>query len=345
MKHRVLRWIITLLLVFGAAFLIFKFVINAPKASYEQPLTPVRISKPQRRTVEQSVMLTGYVQATAMIPVVPFVSGTINEYLAKEGDYVQDSELMAVIDFEPYELQLAQADAIYTASLATFERVKGLYSGGAATQQQYDEAKAQADAYKAQLELARLQLDYCNVKAPAGGTVLVANSAQNSVAEAGSPLFVIADITKLKIVLDVPEAYFDLFYGAKDTIRANVSREGKTTDAAIDTIAPYVDPKSKTFRVSLSLENAEGFVPGMFVNVRIVYNTVENALTLDWKVMNNDGSVYMYSEETETAVYEKPEVLASDSQGFAIDSKYDDIWFITDGQGTVLDGRKVRVVE
>ena len=93
------------------------------------------------------------------------------------------------------------------------------------------------------------------------------------------------------------------------------------------------------------MENAEGFVPGMFVNVRIVYNTVENALTLDWKVMNNDGSVYMYSEETETAVYEKPEVLASDNQGFAIDSKYDDIWFITDGQGTVLDGRKVRVVE
>ena len=339
------RWAITIFVVLLAAFLIWKFIINADKAVYEKPLVPVRIARAERSTVEESLKLTGYIEADAMIPVVPFVSGTITQYLVSEGDYVEKDSVMAVIDVQPYSLQVSQAQAVYTATLATFERVSNLYQSGAATKQQFDEVKAQLDAYKAQLDLANLQLDYCNVKAPVSGTVLVSNSAEGSVAAQGNYIFIMADITKLKVTLNVPEKYFDVFSSKAGELTAFVSRDGKRTEATVSSVAPYVSPQSKTFKVTLQLNDAEGFVPGMFINAEVVYNRLENALVLDWKVRNNDGTVYAYDQATETAVCLEPEVLASGDDVFVISDSYAGTWFIVDGQSSVMDGKKVKVLE
>ena len=339
------RWVITILAVLVAALLIWFFIINGRKAVYEKPLVPVKIAKAQRGTVEESLRLTGYVEAQAMIPVIPFVSGTITEYLSSEGDYVEKDSVMAVIDTQPYSLQVSQANAVYTATLATYERVSSLHNSGAATKQQFDEVKAQLDAYKAQLDLAQLQLGYCEVKAPVSGTVLISASAEGSVAAQGNYIFIMADITKLKVTLEVPEKYFDVFDRQAGNLTAFVSREGKTTSAAVSSVAPYVSPQSKTFKVTLELSDADGFVPGMFVSADIVYSRLENALVLDWKTRNNDGSVYAYDQATGTAVCLEPEIIASDDKCFAIDESYAGTYFIVDGQSSVMDGRKVKVVE
>ena len=337
-----IRWIITLLVLATGLFLIWKFVINRPKAVYENPLAPVMVQKPYRATVEESLNLTGYIEAQAMIPVVPFVQGTITGYYAKAGDYVEEGQVLAQIDSEPYELQAKQAEAVYLAAEATFTRVSNLYKSGAATQQNYDEAKAQYDAYKAQYELANVQLGYATVTAPKSGTILMASSAEGSIGTSTSPLYVIADLDKLQINLNIPERYFDLINKNKDSIKAIVFRDGAEASAVVDTIAPYVSPESKTFKVTLKLEgDVSQFRPGMFVKISLIYKTYENALVLDQSTRNTDGSAYWYDPETQTARYVSLEVVASDNTRFIIDEKWKDTLFIVDGQGMVLDGQKV----
>ena len=93
-----------------------------------------------------------------MIPVVPFVSGTIMEYPIKSGMQINKGDLIAKIDDEPYKQQMLQAKAAYLGYQSTFERVENLYKANAATQQNYDSAKAQRDAAKAQYDLAILQM-------------------------------------------------------------------------------------------------------------------------------------------------------------------------------------------
>lgn len=190
----VIRWLITLFVIGLGLFLIWKFIINRPKAVFENPLSPVKVEKPYRATVEESLELSGYIEAQAMIPVVPFVQGTITGYYVKAGDYVTEGQVLAQIDSEPYELQVKQAEAVYLAAEATFTRVSNLYESGAATRQNYDEAKAQYDAYKAQYELAKVQLGYATVTAPKSGTILMADSAEGSIGTSTSPLYVIADL-------------------------------------------------------------------------------------------------------------------------------------------------------
>ncbi len=337
-----IRWLITLAVIGAGLFLIWKFIISRPGKVYENPLAPVKVAKPYRADLEQSLELSGYIEAQAMIPVVPFVQGTITGYYAKAGDVVAEGDVLAQIDSEPYELQLKQAEAVYLAAEATFTRVSDLYQSGAATRQNYDEAKAQYDAYKAQYELALMQLGYATVTAPVSGTVLMAGSAEGSIGTSTSPLYVIADLDKLQINLNVPERYFDLMNGNKDTIRAIVTRDGASASAVVDTIAPYVSPESKTFKVTLALEgDVSAFRPGMFVTVRLIYRTYTDALVLDQRTRNTDGSSYWYDPETGTARYVVLDVIAADDTRFMIDGKWEDTLFIVDGQGNVLDGQKV----
>lgn len=341
----IIRWAVTLTVFAAACFMLWKFVINRPEEVFEKPVSAVRVMKPYRADIEESLTLSGYIEAQAMIPVVPFVQGTLTGYYAKAGDYVNEGDVIAQIDSEPYELQLKQAQAVYLASDATFTRVSNLYEVGAATKQNYDEAKAQTDAHKAQYDLAKMQLGYATVTAPVSGTILAANSAEGSIASSSGPLYVIADLNNLQINLKVPEKYFDLINENKNKIQAIISRNGAETHASVETVAPYISAESKTFALTLTLGSGSSkFRPGMYVKIKLVYNTYENALVLEQKTRNTDGSAYYYNPETGTAVYVVPDVIAADNQCFAIDEKWADTLFIVDGQGTVLDGQRVNVI-
>ncbi|MCF0238491.1 MAG: efflux RND transporter periplasmic adaptor subunit [Sphaerochaetaceae bacterium] len=339
------RWVITLLLFALAVFYIYNNILTKEKKGYEVPLSPVVIGKAYRTDVSESLKLTGYVEAQAMIPVVPFVPGTITEYYGTPGEKVQENDILAKIDPKAYELQVQQAEAVYLAAEATFQRVSSLYNSGAATQQNYDEALAQVNAYKAQYELAKVQLDYATIKAPVSGTIIISNGAVGSIGTNTEPLFVIADLNALEINLSVPEKYYNLISENSSSLYAIIEGNEAKSYGKVKSIDPYVSPQSKTFGVKLQLEdNVSSFRPGMFVNIQLVYNTYENALVIDASTRNSDGSLYIYDQEEEKAKYVNIPIIATDGEHLVIDSSYEDVWFIVDGQGKVLDGQRVKVL-
>ena len=162
-NNKLLRYL--LFVVFVAAFVLSTVLVTRKKPVAEKPdaLPAVVLQKPVNGTLVESVTISGYVEANAMIPVVPFVSGTITEYPARAGDFVEKDTLLAKIDDAPFRQQLIQAEAAYFAAKSTFDRIENLYKSGATTQQNYDSAKAQADATKAQYDLAHLRRNnsYC----------------------------------------------------------------------------------------------------------------------------------------------------------------------------------------
>ena len=172
-KAVIIRYAIVILvfLAFAAGLVIF-FNSREP-VTYEPPMKPVEVASPELHTISSYAENTSYVMAEAMIPVVPFVQGTIESYSIRPGDAVSEGDVIAVIDKRPYELQLAQAKAQATALDSALSRMEPLYQAGAVTQQDYEMTKAQKDAADAQLELAELQLSYAEVTAPKGGTVVL----------------------------------------------------------------------------------------------------------------------------------------------------------------------------
>lgn len=346
-KSFVLRWLITALIVIGLLFIIWKFIINADKQTYEAPLEPVKTEMAVRGNFEQSIRLNGYVQASDMIPVVSFVSGTLNELPVKEGQWVEKDTVIARVDPEPYKLQADQAEALYLAAKATFARVENLIQSNAVTKQNYDEAKAQLDAYKAQFDLANVQLGYTDIKAPVSGTVLTVQSIESSAVSQGTCVAVIADLEKLEIVLSVPETYYGIIEKNRESVKARITRSGEDSVAVatVSTISPYIEPQSRSFSLTLKINDGDLLLrPGMFVTAELVYNTMENVLLLPQKATCTDGTVYMYDSETEKAVYLGNIAVAAGSEYIVIPESYSNTAFITEGQNSVLEGERVRVI-
>lgn len=341
-KTIILRYIIMLLVFAVLTAGLVVFFSSREAVVYTAPPKPVEVIKPEIRTIDSAIDTTGYIEASAMIPVVPFVQGTIEKYNIEAGMDVSKDEVIAVIDKRPYELQLAQAEAQFTAVESALKRTEPLYESGAATKQDYEMVKAQHDAAKAQLELAELQLSYADVVSPVSGTVLMAPSAAGSIASSEQPLAVIADLSDLVVNISIGEQYFGRISSDPDSLRITISSPGgAVSDASVVSVSPFIDPTSKTFKVKASLSDPEGFTPGMFIKVHIVYESIECS-TLPISARTAEGAVYMLNGDiAESIVFDR---MASDSSYFQIPDGYSDTQFIIRGQSSLLSGEKVTVV-
>ena len=340
-------------------FILIMLVTNKKKDEQKVETLPVVvIQKPVRQNLVESISISGYIEAKSMIPVVPFVSGTITEYPVSVGDYVEKNQLLAKIDDKPFRQQMIQAEAAYFAAKSTYDRVESLYKAGATTQQNYDTTRAQYDANKAQYDLAKLQLGYTEVCSPISGTVLVADQAVGDIGNQQSPVAIVADLNNLVVRLKVPEKYFDLFVSEKENLSVKITRpaeknlfEDAVSPAIIENIAPYVSPQNKTFEVVCRLtQNSERFKPGMFVKVQIAYKTYENVPVIPLNAKKMDGSFYLYDEESQTVHFQMPDEKTSissvnDGINFIVDEQFADSYFVIDGQNFVFDGQKVRLFD
>lgn len=344
----VIRYIV-LFVVVVAVFLGLRFFYdNRPQDTYEAPLEPITVEKPQIRDIEKTLELTGYIEPENMIPVVPFVSGTILEYLVDEGDHVEKDQLIARIDPRPYEMQKMQAEAQYLALDSSFKRVEELYKSGAATLQNYETVKAQRDAAEAQLSLADLQLSYADVTSPVEGTVIQASGATGSIGSSTQPVAVIADLDDLVVNAKISEKYYRSIKDNEADLSVRVaSVDGSVSSACeVVSISPYVDATSKNFTLKVRLtENLDSFAPGMYVKVFVTYERYEGVEVLPISMRKLDGSVYVLDETDSSVHHLLFDQGISDEMYFEIPSGYLSYYFVKDGLDNVFDGQKVQVVK
>ena len=363
-RHGLIKYILVVVVALGIVLGV-KFFAGNEGITYTLPVPAVTVAMPVVGTMEESVTINGHVEARSMIPVIPLVSGTIVDYPVGAGEQVEKGQLLAQIDPESFRQQMLQAQAAYTGFESSFKRVEGLYKAGAATKQEYDTVKAQRDAARAQYDLAVLQLGYASVSSPVAGTVLAAPLSAGSVASSPQPVAVVADLSDLVVRLQVPEKYFTLFFQYRhqlkaqiilpqDEVRIGVSQEEKVAQGRLDTMAPYIDGASKTFETVFQLEEgAQWFTPGMFVRVKIVFNSLENVLLLPITARKMDGNLY-FLEATDEAKADSEAALRgrigswnhhnslTDNQWIMVPEEFRTTLFVVEGQETVLAGQEVQ---
>ncbi|MBP5451421.1 MAG: efflux RND transporter periplasmic adaptor subunit [Treponema sp.] len=312
-----------------------------------QTLDPiVKIERPKIQNISRTLVLPAYVEAKNMIPVIPLVSGTILEFPVEVGQQVNEGDVIARIDSEPFDGQVLQAKAAYLAYENSFARIANLYRSGNATAQNYDQAKASRDSAKAQYDLAVMQQGYATVRAKASGTVITVMSAQGSTAAQGQPLAVIADLSSLVVNLKVSEKYYPLIERNRDTLSLKVSQSGSDSsyDAVLGPIDPYVNPETKTFNMECRLDSdaSLSLKPGMYVKVTVVYDEHRNVPVMPQSIRKTDGSVYIYQDGK--AVFTDIKVELENDDFFMVDESHAQCDFIVDGQNSVFDGQTVRVL-
>lgn len=244
--------------------------------------------------LEIRVSALGLVKALNTVTVRPRVEGQLMAVRFTEGQVVKAGDPLAEIDPRPFEVQLQQTEgqlARDRAALANAKLDLRRYQDAAeaVTRQQLDAATAlvaqlegTVKADEGAVAHARLQLGYCQVVAPIGGTVgLRAVDAGNVVAQNDpAGLAVITQLQPVSVVFGVPEGdipavQYAVSRGSVLRVEA-FDRDGRQVLAVGDLTAldNQIDPTTGTLRLRAQFANADRrLFPNQFVNVRL---TVEN---------------------------------------------------------------------
>jgi RND family efflux transporter MFP subunit len=242
--------------------------------------------KPEWSDAGDELVLPGTVQAYMEAAIYARTSGYLNRWYTDIGARVHKGQLLALIDTPEVDRQLAQARADLAtaeANLAlartTNERWQALLKTKSVSQQDADTRAADfaaktTSAESAAQNVARLQdlESYKRVTAPFPGVVTARNTDVGALINAGqssgTELFRVADVHKLRIYAQVPEAYAGaITVGTKAELNF-AERPQEIYSAETVRTSNALDPTARTLQVELQLDNRDGtLLPGAYTDV------------------------------------------------------------------------------
>jgi RND family efflux transporter MFP subunit len=305
---------------------------TAPPAGPPAEAPKVTVAKPLESDVVDNVEYTGRTEAVEDVEIRSRVTGYLGEVKFTAGSEVKAGDLLFVIDERPFkaaldkvEGQIKLAEAKHTYDATEVKRNEPLVKTGVTMQSEFDKLVAARDqsaaaieAEKAGAESARLNLNFCRIKAPISGRVsrnlitvgnlVVADSTLLTNIVSQDPMYVFFDMdepTVLRIQQLIREGKFK-GSGQKDDkvpIQVGLSNEpGQFPhEGTVDFVDNKVDPSTGTLKVRAVVPNpilANGdrlLAAGMFVRVRVPLGEPRKQLLVTERAMGSDqGQKYLF---------------------------------------------------
>ena len=275
-----------------------------------------------RRAGEQERRIAGVVTAAVTSNVAFEISGQVVELLRKSGDQVAKGELIARLDAEPYELQVARAENSLAQAVASrddarnkYDQQKKLRSQGFTSQTALDSAEATLKNAKGAVGVARSQLDLARrdlaktaLKAPFAGVIARKMVEVFEDVQTGQAIYALQTDMQDKVEASIPET---LINKVSLGVRVKVSfppLDGVTVPGRIDEVSPLAGD-ANAYPVEVALDAAPpGLRPGMSAEVAFTFASEEtgkafvvpmSALLPDAKP-EADGGVFVYNPDTKT---------------------------------------------
>lgn len=269
------------------------------KSSLQDAVATVVTAKPQLSGAGDELVLPGIVQAYIESPIYARTSGYLKSWRTDIGARVHKGDLLAEIETPEVDKELAQARAdLATAqanlaiSVITNQRWQGLLKTQAVSKQDADNRAADAAAKKttvdsAEQNVARLQdlESFKRVVAPFDGVITARNTDVGYLINAGqapgTELFRLADIHRLRIYAQVPEAYAAATATGLKAELHFAERPGVTYAADTIRTSNALDPTARTLQVELQLDNREAqLFPGSYTEIHFKLPSTMETLRL-----------------------------------------------------------------
>jgi multidrug efflux system membrane fusion protein len=331
---------------------------STARASTRQQSIPVSVATAEKR--DMPVYLTGLGSVTAFntVSVRPRVDGQLLDVNFKEGQYVNQGDLLVVIDPRPYEVALSQAQAALFRDQAqlrdaqlNYQRFRDLLQqSGAVSQQQVDTQRASADqlegavrADQATIDSAKLNLTYCHVTAPISGRIGLRLVDKGNMVHATdlNPLLVITQLQPISVIFTLPEDQLHVVaqHMRDATLEVDAySRDDQTKIAAgkLQTIDNQIDQSTGTGKLKSVFENKDQSLwPNQFVNVRLLLETRKNSTVIPAvAIQRGPQGTYVFTVKPDKTVEVRPVTIAlSQNNSVAIASG------LVPGEIVVTDGQ------
>ena len=227
------------------------------------------------------------------------VSGKVLEVLVKEGDLVQEGQVLARLDPADYELVLEDRQARFDNSQSNFKRARELVKAGNISRLDFDRMEAEYRSATAALSQARKDLEYTILTAPFAGRIAQRGVENFEEVTARQTVIWLQNIDQLDITIDLPESLVRSIRGDVSTDgtdgpghldpapRATARFEGRgeqTFPLQPKEVSTRADPQTQTFRATLTMPAPTAFtvLPGMTATVSLDLTDLVSGDSVKW---------------------------------------------------------------
>ncbi|WP_413999903.1 efflux RND transporter periplasmic adaptor subunit [Flavobacterium sp. W1B] len=181
-------------------------------------------------------------------------AGRVSSVLVEEGSTVRIGQTLAIIKGDKLNVDVQNTNAGYQTALADLQRFENAYLTGGVTKQQVDNAKLNLSNAKARMQQAKIAIGDATIKSSINGIVNKKFIEPGSVVSAGTQLFELVNVSKLKLKVTVSESQIaNLKIGSTVNVKASVYPD-KDFSGKITFIAPKADA-SLNFPIEIEIAN------------------------------------------------------------------------------------------
>lgn len=319
MKKQIITLIILAVLAAGGYYYYAQMNTSDKKQQQTIQAMPVEVVEVSNKDFYPSLSFVSKIEAKDKVLVRARVTGFLTKRLFTEGDYVKEGQLLFEIEKDQFnasvhnaEANLAKAQANEENAAAQFKRAQDLFKSkdlSQATldqrQAEYSTAKASVKQATAELDIAKLNLNYTDVIAPLSGRI---GSATYSVGSLIGPdsgaLATIVSTDPMYAVFSVSENQLLQMKGfwqkeGQENININfIFANGDVYNQAgqMNFVDIALDEQMNTMRMRISFPNPDNqLIAGQYGRVEMRFTEAQQAILLPSELILRDlAGPYVY---------------------------------------------------
>lgn len=319
---------------------------DSKKEAGEVAAIPVEVAALARGPIEAGLRTFATLEAEQEVRIHARTANRVVELLVEEGDHVRRDQVLIRLDNTNQQVAVDKATVQVEKAQREFERLEALFAQKLVSEQVHADARFDLRSLELALEDARRELEFTVIRAPLDGTISRRLVKLGDLVSPNHHLFDLVDFDSIVARVYVPEKNLPdlvLDLPARVTAPAIAGREfaGK-----VRRIAPVIDARTGTVKVTLGFDEIGPLRPGMYVDVELILARKANALLLSKRALVLDGDQsYAFRVGTDRRVQRilvEPKVVDRLNVEPATGFQEGDLVVVA-GQTGLKDGARVRL--
>jgi membrane fusion protein, multidrug efflux system len=309
---------------------------------------PVETAPVIRGPISAFLAFNSTLETESVVDIYPQTGGQVEALLVEEGRIVKEGDPLLKIDDRELRVDVEESAANFEHLEKNFARNEDLFKRNLINKQDYETQAYQLEQARLRLERAKIRLSYATVRAPFAGVISARETQVGARVGNGTKLFSMVKLDDIVARVFVPGRYLPIVAENQPAIVTSEFLPDRTFQGWVKRISPVIDPKSGTFKVTVGVrsEKSSDLPPGLFVGVRVITDTRQDAVLIPKRaVVYEGGERYAFLVVNGRAVkrklvagYEDPENIEVKS-GFEVGASV-----IVLGQNGLKDGAPIREV-
>lgn len=304
----------------------------------------VKVETFRASEVSNTIELYGRTEPDRITTLKAEIDGKIDRVLAKRGSRVSKGQVIAKLEVNDLDVQLARSKALLAQREIEYKGAKKLNADGYQGQVQLSSAAANLAAVKADIKRYQIAIDNTIIRAPFDGVLNTRYVEQGDYVKNGDNIAMIADLNPLVVKAHVTENQVSkLSVGQTAGIQL---LNKKPMQGEVRYIASVADDNTNTFKVEITVTNEDyHLLAGISSEVNIALEKVP-AIKISPALLALDemGNIGVKTVENSTVIFTPINVVKSENDGMWLTGLGQSADIITLGQGFVRAGDSVEAV-